>query len=85
MGSRKIRVFEVSCVEVQAALVEYMEGDVTPELRESIKLHLQDCSHCSAVYDGVDNILRLVRGSGAIGLPPGFGKRLYKRVRDSLK
>jgi len=85
MQSRKIKVVEVGCLEVQAALIDYMEGDLTEKLRESIVLHLQNCSHCMAIYDGAENIVRLVRADGVIELPSGFGKRLYLRLQDQLK
>jgi hypothetical protein len=85
MRSGKIKAVEVGCLEVQAALIDYMEGDLTQDVRASILLHLQNCSHCTAIYDGAENIVRLVREDGAIELPSGFGKRLYLRLRDSLK
>jgi predicted anti-sigma-YlaC factor YlaD len=56
-----------------------MERDLSPALRARIDQHLQSCSHCTAVYDGVRNVVRLIDNEDAIELPEGFSQRLYKR------
>src|SRR5438552_14520738 len=60
-----------------------MEGDLTPEMRIRIDHHLQNCSHCTAVYDGVRNVVRLLGNKNAIELPQGFSQRLYRRLLPS--
>jgi predicted anti-sigma-YlaC factor YlaD len=57
-----------------------MEDDLTPELRAQIEHHLQNCTHCAAVYDGVRNVVQLVGTEDAIELPQGFSQRLYRRL-----
>lgn len=74
------QVILVSCVEVQRELSNYMENDITPELRLRIEQHVIFCGGCKAVYDGVRNVLRLVSSSEIIELPPGFSLRLYRRL-----
>lgn len=41
-------------------LSDYLEGDLTPELRARIEDHLENCYHCIAVYDGLRDIVRLL-------------------------
>jgi len=77
---RKTKIVEIDCYQVRRELVDYMEGDLTPELRIRIDHHLQNCSHCTAVYDGVRNVVRLLGNENAIELPQGFSQRLYRRL-----
>ena len=78
--SRKASVIEIDCYQVRRALSDYLEGDLTPQLRLRIEEHLQTCDHCRAVYDGLRNIVRLLGDEEAIELPEGFSQRLYKRL-----
>ncbi len=71
---------EIDCHEVWRELVNYMEGDLTPEMRDRITRHLQRCSHCTAVYDGSRNVVRLLGDKNAFELPTGFSRRLYERL-----
>lgn len=74
---------EIDCRDVWKELVNYMEGDLTPEMRERISLHLRGCSHCRAVYDGSYNVVRLLGEKSIIELPQGFSQRLYSRFLRS--
>ena len=78
--SRKPAVIEIDCYQVRRELSDYVEGDLTPQLRLRIEEHLQTCNHCRAVYDGLRNILRLLGDEEVIELPEGFSQRLYKRL-----
>ncbi len=60
--------------------MNYMEEDMTPELRARIDAHLRHCHHCSAVYDGVRNVVQLLGSEQSIELPQGFSQRLHKRL-----
>ena len=74
------RTILISCAEVRRELSNYIDHDVTPELRARIEQHVISCSGCSAIYDGVRNVLRLVSSSEIIELPRGFSLRLYRRL-----
>jgi anti-sigma factor (TIGR02949 family) len=71
---------EIACDEIRRALVEYMDGDLTPDQRAEIDQHLQNCEHCRAIYDGVRNVVGLVGAHGMIELPKGFSERLRARL-----
>ena len=71
---------EIACDEVRRVLGEYLDFDLTPELRAQIDHHLTNCQHCTAIYDGVRNIVGLVGSHGAIELPAGFSRRLRSRL-----
>ena len=78
--SRKPRVVEIDCYAVRRELSNYLEDDLTPQLRFRIEGHLENCSHCTAVYAGMRNVVRLLGDEKAIELPTGFSQRLFKRL-----
>jgi len=71
---------QISCLEVIRELSNYIDKDVTPELREQIVAHLPSCTHCSAVYDGLRNTITLVGDGRSFQFPPGFSQRLRARL-----
>ena len=81
----KIKIAELDCYEVRREMVNYMEGDLTAELRAQIEQHLLGCEHCTAVYDGTRNIVHLVGNEKALELPPGFSRRLYRRLLSASR
>ena len=78
--SQKPSVIEIDCQQVHRELSNYLEDDLTPELRLRIEAHLEGCSHCAAVHDGMRNVLQLLGDHKLIQVPSGFGKRLYQRL-----
>jgi len=78
--SHKSTLVEIDCYQVRRELSEYLEGDLTPELRVRVGDHLQQCRHCTAVYDGMKNVVQLLGDEKAIELPKGFSDRLYRRL-----
>lgn len=77
---RQSKPIEVDCYLVRRELVNWTEGDLAADKRAEIDLHLKNCEHCTAVYDGARNVVRLLSDENAIDLPPGFSRRLYLRL-----
>lgn len=75
-----MHVLEISCAEVRRELSNYMDAEITAELRVRIEEHVNACDGCRALYDGVKNVITLVGSSGVLELPTGFSQRLYRRV-----
>jgi hypothetical protein len=71
---------EISCREVRLELANYMEDDATEELRLRIARHFERCEGCSAMYDGLRQVIYLVGESDLIELPPGLSQRLFQRL-----
>ena len=78
--SHKPRVKKVDCSQVFRELSDYLEADLSPQLRLQIERHLKECDHCTVVYDGMRNVVRLLGNEKVIELPEGFSERLYKRI-----
>ena len=79
------RTVEITCAQVRAELVDYLEDDVSPALRARINEHVNGCPGCRTVYDGVRNVLSLVAGGSVIELPPGFSQRLRERLAQAVR
>jgi hypothetical protein len=71
---------EISCLEVIRELSNYIDNDVTPQLREQIVGHLAGCSRCTAVYNGLRNTITLTGDGRAFDLPEGFSQRLRAKL-----
>ena len=74
------QIVEIDCQHVWKELTNYIEGDLTPEMRDRIAHHLQRCRHCTAIYDGTRNVLQLLGDKQSIELPKGFSERLFDRL-----
>ena len=75
-----VTVFDIPCEHVWREISNYLEGEVTPELRERMEQHFRGCHRCSAVLNGTKNIVALIGDERSFPLPAGFGERLYSRL-----
>jgi anti-sigma factor (TIGR02949 family) len=72
----------LSCQQVISELSNFIDGGVESSLRNDIESHLAHCSHCTAIYDGTLNVIRLVCDDRAFNLPEGLSERLYRRFQE---
>jgi len=80
--SRTGGVVEISCLEVIRELSNYVDNNVTPQLREQIVAHLPSCSHCTAIYDGLRNTITLTGDGRSFDLPAGVSQRLRAKLAE---
>jgi anti-sigma factor (TIGR02949 family) len=73
---------EISCVEVWREISNYLDGEISADLRERMETHFRACAHCTAVLDGTRNIVALVGDGMLFRMPEGFSKRLYEKIRN---
>ncbi len=78
-------VVELSCEEVWREISNYLEDDVTPQLRAALEAHLKSCNPCTAVLDGLRNTVTLVGDPKSFPIPAGLSQRLYRKLSDHLK
>jgi predicted anti-sigma-YlaC factor YlaD len=74
-------IIEISCVEIWREISNYIEGEASPELSTRMEAHFKKCKHCTAVYDGTRNVLRLIGDGKVYEVPAGFSARLYSKLR----
>ena len=68
----------VNCEHVWQEISNYLEGDVSPELRAAMEAHFRECRHCTAILDGTRNVMHLYADNRVIELPAGFTARWQK-------
>jgi anti-sigma factor RsiW len=80
-------IIEIGCEHVIREISNYIDGEITLELRARLEEHIRGCKHCAAVLDGTTNTLRLLADGRAFGhlfeLPRGFTERLQLRLAAS--
>jgi len=68
---------EISCVEVWREISNYLDEEISPELRERMEAHFKACAqlHCGA-RTATRNVVGLVGDGRVFQMPAGFSKRL---------
>jgi hypothetical protein len=74
----------VNCEHVWREISDYLEGEVSPELRAAMEAHFKECKHCQAVLDGTRNVLTLYGDDRVFELPAGFDQRLRRRLAQEV-
>jgi hypothetical protein len=74
----------VKCEEVWREVSNYLEGDVSPDLRAAIDEHVRGCKGCTAVLDGTRNVVQLYGDERMLEVPLGFSHRLHRRLEGNM-
>jgi anti-sigma factor RsiW len=77
-------ILEISCVEVWKEISNYIDHDISPDLRARMEEHFKACDHCQAVIDGAQNIVRIVGDDRAFEISPEVGKRLFAKFDKEI-
>jgi anti-sigma factor (TIGR02949 family) len=77
-------VVEISCEEVWREISNYLEREISAEMRTRMEEHFKGCKHCTAVLDGTRNVVQLVGDATAFEVPAGFSNRLYRKLNRRL-
>jgi anti-sigma factor RsiW len=74
----------MTCRDVWREVSNYIDNSISPEAREELELHLSQCRHCTAILDGIHNVIVLVADGRTFSLPAGFSARLKARLAREL-
>ena len=74
----------MTCKDVWREVSNYVDNTISAELRQELELHLSYCRHCTAIIDGVRNIIVLIADERVFSLPSGFSTRLKARLKTEL-
>jgi hypothetical protein len=74
----------VTCEQVWQEISNYLEDEVSPDLRVAIEAHVAQCKHCTAVLDGTRNIINLYADNRWFELPAGFTAKWQRRLSDYI-
>jgi len=78
-------VIAIPCEQVVREISNYLDDEITSELRQQMEQHFRGCHRCSAVLNGTRNVVALLGDERSFTVPPGFGDRLYLRLRAQLR
>jgi anti-sigma factor RsiW len=70
----------IRCEDVLRELSNYIDREVTPDLRRQIEEHLGACHHCTVLVSTTRKTLSLVADSSILELPSGVSQRLLTRL-----
>lgn len=74
----------LKCKNVWEHISEYLDQQLTPEVRREIEEHLENCEVCSAILDSTRNVLVLTADNRTYELPVGYSKRLHDRLEKAI-
>lgn len=74
----------LKCKNVWERISEYLDQQLTSEVRAEIEKHLDNCEVCSAILDSTRNVLVLTADDRTFELPIGYSKRLHDRLQKAL-
>ena len=74
----------MTCRELTELLLEYIQGELDPDLREHISRHLSLCPPCEAYVDTYRITIQLTRRLPAAPMPPELAERLEDALREVL-
>ena len=75
----------ISCEEVWRDVSDYIDEDLDPIQRAALDRHFVECRHCTALLDGMRNVIALYRDERVLAPPDGFHQRLYQRLGEKNK
>ena len=75
----------VNCEQVWHEISNYLEDDVDPNLRAAMEAHFRECERCRSVLEGTRNVIQLYGDERMIDVPLGFGHRLQRRMKESIR
>src|SRR5438876_2363840 len=74
----------INCERVWREVSDYLDGEVDSELRAAIEEHLRGCQRCTAVLDGMRNVVQLYGDERMMEVPLGFSRRLHQRLEGDM-
>ena len=70
----------ISCEEVLREVSNYIDTEVTEDLRRQIEEHLRGCQNCTVLVSTTRKTVSLVSSSRILELPSGASQRLMERL-----
>ena len=70
----------LACQDVQAEISNYLDDDLSPEIRRALDDHLGTCRTCRILIDSMRKTLRIVTESGSFELPLERSSPLVERI-----
>ena len=75
----------ITCEEFFAEFADYLENQVSPEVRQELELHLSQCRACHVLYDSTRKTVRIVSESNSFELSQNIFDPIIDRVIAKLR
>ena len=75
----------ITCEEFFAEFADYLENQVTLEVRQELELHLSQCRACHVLYDSTRKTIKIVSESDSFELPQKVFNPIIDRVMAKLR
>jgi len=75
----------ITCDEFFAEFADYLENQVSPEVRKELELHLSQCRVCHVLYDSGRKTVKIVTESSSFELPQSISDPIIDRVMARLR
>jgi len=75
----------ITCEEFFAEFADYLENQVSLEVRQELELHLSQCRACHVLYDSTRKTVKIVSESNSFELPPNVFDPIIDRVMAKLR
>lgn len=70
----------ITCEDVLREVSNYLDSEVTDDLRHKIELHIGNCHNCTVLVSSLQETVNLVSSTGILELPRGVSLRLRERL-----
>lgn len=74
----------MDCKTVLANLSDYVDGEVSNEVRKALEEHIARCRRCRVVLDTTRRTLKIVLDAEPFEVPLAVSARLYARLEEVL-
>lgn len=75
----------ITCEEFFAEFGDYLENQVSPEIRQELELHLSQCRACQVLCDSSRKTVKIVTESSSFELPQSVSDPIIERVIAKLR
>jgi hypothetical protein len=75
----------ITCEEFLAEFGDYLENQVSPEVRKELELHLSECRACQVLYDSSRKTIKIVTESSSFELSEKATDPIIDRVMEKLR
>lgn len=75
----------ITCEEFFAEFADYLENQVSPEIRQELELHLSQCRACHVLYDSTLKTVKIVSESNSFEVPQKVFDPIIDRVMAKLR
>jgi len=75
----------ITCEDFFTEFADYLENQVSPEVRQELELHLSQCRACHVLYDSTRKTVKIVSESDSFELPQKVFDPIIDRVMAKLR